>query len=77
MLTCISEGYPAPDVQWFKDTIRVVSNDQVTFYENGRLLIKRVSIQDDGQYECLASNIAGKDKKTTNLDVVGKLVHIN
>lgn len=40
---------------------------------DGSLHIERVSVQDEGQYTCVAENVAGASNRTTNIHVYGKM----
>lgn len=40
---------------------------------DGSLHIERVTVQDEGQYTCVADNVAGASNRTTNIHVYGKM----
>ncbi|XP_055921965.1 papilin isoform X2 [Eupeodes corollae] len=57
VLTCIVEGYPTPNVAWFKDSKQLFSSNRVQITENPhRLLIFKVTAEDSGYYKCTARN---------------------
>lgn len=72
-LTCIVLlGNPTPKIMWFKMGEQVRSNDRVTDDGNGNLLLKKVRIDDEGEYMCVASNPGGNATHVTKLDIQGK-----
>ncbi|XP_028412705.1 hemicentin-1-like isoform X2 [Dendronephthya gigantea] len=60
-LLCMAKGRPVPKVQWFKD-----NSDSPLKESSGSILyqIKSASNEDSGKYTCLATNRAGKAKRT-------------
>lgn len=77
-LTCIVLlGNPTPKIMWFKMGEQVRSNDRVTDDGNGNLLLKKVRIDDEGEYMCVASNPGGNATHVTKLDIQGKRIDVN
>lgn len=48
---CVFDGYPEPSVLWQKDQEKII--------EDAILELKNIQENDDGNYECIASNILG------------------
>lgn len=72
-LTCIVLlGNPTPKITWFKMGEQVKSGDRITDDASGNLLLKRVKIEDEGEYTCVASNPGGNATHATKLDIQGK-----
>ncbi|KAG8182020.1 hypothetical protein JTE90_013951 [Oedothorax gibbosus] len=68
-LRCSADGYPLPDVAWFKDG-NLITNDNLLQTRNDTdLELSMVDISHQGTYTCEASNVAGKEIKTFNLNV--------
>jgi len=63
-------GNPAPTITWYKMGERLTNEDGVA-NGNGHLLLADVSVADEGEYTCVASNAGGNASQTTQLDVHG------
>jgi hypothetical protein len=62
-LECVAMGSPRPDIIWYKDGLRIDSNDKRVISCMGplcRLTIKNVNESDNGRYTCEASNKEGR-----------------
>ncbi|XP_051875722.1 myosin light chain kinase, smooth muscle-like isoform X2 [Pristis pectinata] len=70
---CKIEGYPDPEVIWFKDEqpIKESRHYQIEYDEDGNcsLLVSDVSARDDGKYTCKAINSLGEATWTAELIV--------
>jgi len=69
------KGEPLPTVQWFKDGAAIEdSSERSISYNNGtaRLRIEQVSLEDQGEYTCKASNSEGTASSTARLSVERK-----
>ena len=60
-LQCQVEGFPKPEVTWFKNKVALnVSQDErielhaLQGNENARLVIKNIEFSDEGDYSCKA-----------------------
>lgn len=61
LLPCRATGNPQPVISWYKDGIPIVQNERVIIDENGMLMIRELSKNDDtGLYTCVASSRSGK-----------------
>nr|XP_015216099.1 PREDICTED: immunoglobulin superfamily member 10 [Lepisosteus oculatus]XP_015216100.1 PREDICTED: immunoglobulin superfamily member 10 [Lepisosteus oculatus]XP_015216101.1 PREDICTED: immunoglobulin superfamily member 10 [Lepisosteus oculatus] len=75
-LPCEAVGYPAPSIRWTKLssgatlTMKTKRGNKFEVFENGTLSIQNASIQDRGQYLCLAENQHGSDKLLVTLSIV-------
>ncbi|XP_066565632.1 immunoglobulin superfamily member 10 [Amia ocellicauda] len=74
-IKCKAEGRPIPLVSWIlanKTVVRGYSSreSRVAVAADGTLTIKEVSVYDRGHYKCVASNPAGVDTATVQLQVV-------
>lgn len=69
MLWCIFSGTPLPEMRWRKSNNSVAMNlppDRVNYESYGKtLVIRYVDFEDEGQYECEASNGVGVAKSYT------------
>ena len=71
---CHVVGYPIDIITWYKGVTTLPSSIRHTLFPNGTLLIRGVqSIQDEGEYTCVASNEFGKRSAAKmHLKVKGK-----
>lgn len=72
-LTCIFEGFPTPEIHWYKgNTILPNKDDEHIIIENRKtmLSIRNITLTDEGRYRCEGSNIFGKDNRQISLKVV-------
>nr|XP_015207223.1 PREDICTED: vascular endothelial growth factor receptor kdr-like [Lepisosteus oculatus] len=70
-LACYAEGVPRPRVRWYKNNQPVQEAPGITVTQDGLLIIERVKKDDEGLYECLASNDEGEVKTSAVITVVG------
>uniref|UniRef100_A0A8C8VIM3 Cell adhesion molecule L1 like n=1 Tax=Pelusios castaneus TaxID=367368 RepID=A0A8C8VIM3_9SAUR len=62
LLECIAEGLPTPHLNWIK-TVGYLPKDRAVTESFGKILkIEQVSAEDEGTYECTASNSLGRAK---------------
>jgi peroxidase len=59
ILLCKPEGVPKPQVFWYKDGFRIVTDSRVYFDQFGIFKINEVRSDDSGEYTCKAKNAAG------------------
>ncbi|KAM9849678.1 vascular endothelial growth factor receptor kdr-like [Aulostomus maculatus] len=71
MLPCSAVGVPRPDITWYKNGVPVKEGPGITLREDGLLTIERVKKDDEGLYECVASNIDGFAKSSAVVTVIG------
>ena len=70
VIECTVEGTPTPDVEWMKDNRPLVGSDDSSIFisisDNGvaRVRIEGATEDNNGQYTCTASNVAGSDSAT-------------
>lgn len=64
-LICSAGGYPAPEVQWKKNTVVLVEG----FDSSATIRKSNVELTDEGTYVCGASNAAGKRVESIKLSV--------
>uniref|UniRef100_A0A8C8FB53 receptor protein-tyrosine kinase n=1 Tax=Oncorhynchus tshawytscha TaxID=74940 RepID=A0A8C8FB53_ONCTS len=70
-MACYALGMPPPYITWYKDKLPVQEGPGITLREDGVLTIERVKKDDEGLYECLASNNEGSVKASAVVTVVG------
>ncbi|XP_022085366.1 hemicentin-1-like isoform X2 [Acanthaster planci] len=69
-INCEAEGLPPPTIHWLRDGNQLRSSGaNYVIDSSGSLTLQRISVNDQGQYVCVASNIAGNSTKTIYLNV--------
>ena len=58
------EGYPVPMVTW-KRNGEYVNLDSRINIQDANLFIQKLFKEDEGQYQCIVSNMAGRRESTT------------
>ncbi|XP_061690648.1 vascular endothelial growth factor receptor kdr-like isoform X2 [Syngnathoides biaculeatus] len=71
-LTCLAQGLPYPDIMWYKNKALLEEGPGITLGKNGTLTIERVKRDDEGLYECVASNSEGAVKTGAVVTVLGE-----
>lgn len=64
-LVCVVYAEPQADVLWYKDTMLLDPNGSRYMQQKGNrhtLLIRKVRLEDFGNYSCSASNMLGKSR---------------
>uniref|UniRef100_A0A0N4ZRH6 Hemicentin-1 n=1 Tax=Parastrongyloides trichosuri TaxID=131310 RepID=A0A0N4ZRH6_PARTI len=69
---CNADGIPEPDITWyFKGKQLVIGDiDKYMFNDDNTLEVFNLSEGDKGNYVCKASNTAGFDEESFNLDII-------
>ncbi|XP_055678970.1 limbic system-associated membrane protein-like isoform X1 [Lutzomyia longipalpis] len=70
MLVCIVHGEAQPEVTWFKETMQLDTTERHIMENRGSrhtLIIRKVHLQDFGNYSCVAENPLGKARQTLAL----------
>jgi len=72
-LTCVLlSGTPTPKITWTRLGELINSTaDRVVHDSSGSLNVRNVSLHDEGEYVCTASNVAGTSSTSVTLDVLG------
>ncbi|XP_071425167.1 vascular endothelial growth factor receptor kdr-like isoform X2 [Pithys albifrons albifrons] len=70
VLECRVSGIPQPHVAWRKDGFPIASASGISM-ENNTLVIERVKKDDEGLYECRASNELGQDSTSAFIKIQG------
>ncbi|XP_064793489.1 hemicentin-1-like [Oncorhynchus masou masou] len=59
-MECQADLDPAPDIEWYKDDVRLQLGGRIQRLAGGQYLeIQNVRPQDSGQYSCVVTNMAG------------------
>ncbi|XP_060630493.2 hemicentin-1 isoform X1 [Anolis sagrei] len=70
VLECVAEGTPTPKISWRKDgTVLAGNNARYSVLNNGSLYIDSAHFTDTGRYLCMASNVAGTERKQIDFHV--------
>ncbi|KAM4621357.1 matrix-remodeling-associated protein 5 [Polymixia lowei] len=78
-LSCHATGEPKPRIMWIspRNDVISVSSDRYQVLEDGMLVVKSVTLVDQGKYACVARNSAGDDVKNMKLEVESREPYIN
>ena len=69
-LPCNARGTPSPKIEWFRNGTKVAEVlPKIRVMQNGTLRIQNLDRADAGTYQCVATNVGGRDTKQINLDV--------
>ncbi|CAH2220488.1 jg2114, partial [Pararge aegeria aegeria] len=66
-LTCTTTGNPAPRITWQRASNRALPRFSETY--DALLIIDNASVDDSGEYRCMASNAAGSEVRTAVITV--------
>ncbi|XP_018408468.1 PREDICTED: hemicentin-1 [Nanorana parkeri] len=71
VLECEARGHPLPLITWLKEGVPIEINDNVRLLHNGKKLeIKSTVESDQGQYICVATNLAGEAEMIYEVQVL-------
>lgn len=72
---CVASGDPQPTVRWHRvvtPTAYLTTSSKYDVSSDGAVLVVRnLNAADDGEYECVAQNMAGMARATARLTVFG------
>ncbi|KAJ6636829.1 Hemicentin-1, partial [Pseudolycoriella hygida] len=68
-IKCEASGRPPPKIQFRKDGVPIINNEQI-ITDNNTLILKETRLSDEGVYECEAINAVGTATKNCSLLVV-------
>ena len=76
-MTCTPpDGVPEPVVRWKKDGTFIdftAAPNRVAITYNGHLRISKLGLEDEGRYQCVASNMAAvRDSSPINVRILSK-----
>lgn len=74
---CKAQGTPPPIIRWEKDGVSSENFPGHISDVNGTLHFNRVTANDKGKYNCIASNSQGTINASITIDVVGKILFIS
>lgn len=70
IMTCPNKGSPKPTVTWSHHQRFIVPGRRYVMNESS-LVIRGVRLQDEGSYQCTASNPFGRDVESLSLSITG------
>ena len=71
-LACLVGGLPMSNISWHYNGEKVDGDRYTSYNVNGTLLIKNVTREDEGSYQCIAENTLGIDHAIVTLTVNGE-----
>ncbi|KAM9375420.1 matrix-remodeling-associated protein 5 [Pholidichthys leucotaenia] len=78
-LMCQATGEPPPKIIWISPRMDVipVSSHKFQIMDDGMLVVKKVTLADEGKYTCVARNSAGDDVKDMKVEAESQEPYIN
>ncbi|GLD61864.1 matrix-remodeling-associated protein 5-like protein [Lates japonicus] len=78
-LSCQATGEPTPRIMWIspRNDVISVSSEKFQIMDDGTLVVKKVTLADEGKYACVARNSAGDDVKNMKLEIEPQEPFIN
>uniref|UniRef100_A0A7N8Y7R6 Ig-like domain-containing protein n=1 Tax=Mastacembelus armatus TaxID=205130 RepID=A0A7N8Y7R6_9TELE len=72
-LQCTISGSPELKVKWFKDGKEMINHRHTMSFDSSiaTLVVERCSVEDSGDYVCVASSEAGRDQCSSSVSVKG------
>uniref|UniRef100_A0A8C3LBL4 Vascular endothelial growth factor receptor 1 n=1 Tax=Chrysolophus pictus TaxID=9089 RepID=A0A8C3LBL4_CHRPC len=78
MLECQVHGIPEPQITWFKNHEEIQQESGIILGPGSRMLfIERVKEEDEGLYQCIATNLKGSVESTAYVTVQGTVERSN
>jgi hypothetical protein len=77
VIPCVVEGFPAPQVQWYKDGVPLNPSDRIYVAEDHRLSIQQATKADSGTYQCEAANAYSKSSSSITILVDGEFLGLD
>ena len=74
IVICTVSGKPKPHVSWKKSGVLIKNDTRHLILPNGVLLVHHVHVNESGKYQCLATNIVGKDQGIVEIVVKDKII---
>lgn len=71
-LICEAEGYPVPEIAWYKNGQETTESVRLRILSTGALQFAFAQPSDSGRYTCTATNVAGSTSSSMELIVHGK-----
>ncbi|XP_023814399.1 hemicentin-1 [Oryzias latipes] len=70
-MECLADSDPPPDIQWYKDEVKLQLGGRVQRLAGGQYLeIQEMRPEDGGQYSCVVTNMAGSSSLFFTIDIV-------
>ncbi|TWW61140.1 Hemicentin-1 [Takifugu flavidus] len=70
-LECLADSDPAPDIEWYKDEVKVQLGGRVQQLAGGQYLeIQEVKPEDSGLYSCVVTNMAGSSSLFFTVEIL-------
>ena len=78
-LSCEAIGIPTPNITWYRNAVdvsKITHHTRYSIEEGGTLVIKKLTMDDAGLFQCVATNEAGSDFLVTWLKVKGRKTRV-
>ncbi|KAM9810462.1 hemicentin-1 [Neosynchiropus ocellatus] len=70
-LECLADSDPPPDIQWYKDEVKMQLGGRIQRLAGGQYLeIQEVRPEDSGHYSCVVTNMAGSSSLFFTVEVL-------
>ena len=77
-IDCLASGTPAPFITWRRDGRPIKSGDRGGQFQirqlagGSRLITQQISVDIQGNFECIATNLGGADRRISTIRVQGE-----
>ncbi|CAL8343147.1 unnamed protein product [Lota lota] len=70
-LECLADGDPAPEIEWYKDDVKLQLGGHIQKLAGGQYLeIEEVRPEDSGHYSCVVTNMAGSTSLFFSVEIL-------
>lgn len=76
-IPCNVEGFPIPQVMWYKDGRPLYQSRMIRISESNRLTIIKSNVTNSGEYECQAANQFSSARSSITIKVEGTYINPN
>lgn len=76
-IRCPVSGIPTPTVTWEKNGVLIFSEEDISVQKGNSLVLRGAEVGESGKYTCRVLSLAGMDKLSSEVTIVGGCRVIN